>query len=194
MKKTLSTLLAAALATSAMAYTPIKGRTQKTYDLASRINRSPEQVAEFVRDRVEYRSDVAGVFVNHRGIKRRVTDDYCQTPLDTYLRGYGDCEDFAVFAASLLNRFGYQAKLYAFYKRNDNEGHAVCVVKEGSRFSVISNGKYTAGYRSVDEFIQKECPSWGMYEEFVIDQSQVDGTLPIRTVYRDKSQEKFWDE
>lgn len=56
-------------------------------------------------------------------------DDYWQTPEEFAKRKVGDCEDYAVYAKSLLDKAGYKSFIFSVFTSNGS--HAVLVYKDG---------------------------------------------------------------
>lgn len=61
---------------------------------------------------------------------------YSQTPVETYLRGAGDCEDHAIFAAYFLERAGLNGKamLILWDEDSRDNGHVVPVFYRGNGY------------------------------------------------------------
>lgn len=53
--------------------------------------------------------------------------DYWQTPLETYIKGTGDCEDFAFFVGYFAWREGRDVQIVG-YERGPNDYHAIIKV------------------------------------------------------------------
>jgi Transglutaminase-like domain. len=80
---------------------------------------TPTKVNKFLEDHIRYASDKAGKFTNYKGQTRDISDDYMQDGIDTYLRGLGDCEDYANIASDYLQNHGYETKIIAFYEKTN---------------------------------------------------------------------------
>jgi hypothetical protein len=81
------------------------------------------------------------------------------TPKHTFLHGWGDCDDLAVFGKYILNRGGYKSKIRYVHWTFDNRGHVGVVIK-------LEDGRY---FLPVD-FDQNQNRMSGPYENI----SQVD--------------------
>ena len=87
---------------------------------------------------------------------RYVSDvkDYWQTPVETFMRGAGDCEDMARFALDVLARVQKSDNVrfiiyVGYYMKNGEKrksGHAVCVFPDGEEYSFFSNNSLLKGY------------------------------------------------
>jgi len=63
--------------------------------------------------------------------------DRASHPIVTYIRGYGDCDDFARLGADLLEGIGYRSYIIFLYYRK--EGHAMCVAFKDDKFVIVNN-------------------------------------------------------
>ena len=89
---------------------------------------------------------------------RYVSDvkDYWQTPVETFMRGAGDCEDMARFAIDVLVRVqkldNVRFIIYVgYYMKNGKKrksGHAVCVFPDGEKYNFFSNNSLLKGFES----------------------------------------------
>ena len=89
---------------------------------------------------------------------RYVSDkkDYWQTPMETLIRGAGDCEDMARFALDVLVRVQKLDDVRficydGYYMKNGKKkrsGHAVCVFPVGEEHSFFSNNSLLEGFES----------------------------------------------
>lgn len=67
--------------------------------------------------------------------------EYWQTPEEFLSRQRGDCEDFALLAAALLRRAGYEAHVFSVIGEG-GYAHTVCVFKDAEgRYNVINQDK-----------------------------------------------------
>lgn len=56
----------------------------------------------------------------------------------TYELRYGDCDDYANFASTILQKHGYQVEILSIF--NQTQGHAVCVWQENNgSYNFLSN-------------------------------------------------------
>ena len=65
----------------------------------------------------------------------RDVGDYWQTPIETFNRRRGDCDDFGRFAQYCLNRHGYSSFLLVMW--NEKGGHATALFKTGDSYETI---------------------------------------------------------
>jgi len=92
---------------------------------------TPEALSEFLQKNQHYATDE---------IDGHVGTDYMESPLEFYLSGGGDCEDFANFANHMLLNNGYDTSIMLL--RSVEEAHAVCYVYLGDRHAYIDNTGY----------------------------------------------------
>ena len=83
-----------------------------------------------------------------------------QDPIDTYLRGSGDCEDYAALAAEWLTSHGYEAKIVIFDYADDDDLHAICAAKEHGKWSYLGNDGYRQGYTTIEDLVESESSGW----------------------------------
>lgn len=199
LKKTLVTLAATAMLYAgapgrAEAYEPVKGRTLETYVEMKDETDSPARVWAFFKTGLKYASDKEGEFKNYKGEKRTLGNDYMQDPVDTYLRGKGDCECYAALAYDWLKEAGYEAKIISFFAKGKNSGHAVCAVKDRGKWSYLGCDAYKRGYSSIEELVAKNEPNWAVYYELTLDQKRSTGDRASNEVYRDDEAKEEWED
>lgn len=197
LKKTIATLAATLLLYAgnpcqSKAYRPVPGRTLETYIEEKAKNNTPARVRTFFLKSIKYAADCPGKFVDYKGKRRQLINDYMQDPVDTYLRGKGDCEDYAELAHNWLTACGYETKVIAFFEKNKNSGHAICAVKENGRWAYLGNDAYSKWYNSISELVARNEPDWAVYFELVQDETRKTGDKIINPVYRDEKQKKLW--
>lgn len=77
------------------------------------------------------------------------------TPAEqTWSKGSGDCEDFALCVLKVCEDRGYNASIHLFYSLKDLEGHAVVIGEQDGQLWVSSNGDFEI-IESIDG--AKEC-------------------------------------
>lgn len=107
------------------------GRTVEQFKELEKQDWTPETLNEFMQDNMQYVSDV---FDGHQGT------DYMKSPLEFYLTGKGDCEDFANFAHYFLSKSGYEVSIINFQPERFEFGtHVVCLIQKEGNFAYISN-------------------------------------------------------
>ena len=76
--------------------------------------------------------------------------DYWQTPVETFIRGKGDCEDFARFTIDVLVRIqGIEnARFVVYCGKRLLEGHAVTVFPYNEKYSMFSNNDLLHQYNN----------------------------------------------
>ena len=72
---------------------------------------------------------------------RAETVDEWSSAEETWKRGYGDCEDFAVLVAAQCARIGIDADIYAFWAVGRPEGHAIVIGQDW----LADMGEYLGG-------------------------------------------------
>lgn len=116
----------------AEATTPLPDRNLPLLGLSFELQ-SPEQIAKFMWSHFVFEADQS-LFGK---------SDHWQKPEEFLERGKGDCEDFAIFAKSLLQRIGISSFLLNIY--SSGSGHTVCVFQVDGKYNVLdgSNIIYT---------------------------------------------------
>jgi predicted transglutaminase-like cysteine proteinase len=85
---------------------------------------TPETCMLWMNGHIRYQPDGAG-------------DEY-RDPQVTYDLGYGDCDDYAMFASYVLRQHGYETQVLSVFTATT--GHTVCVWKDAAgRYDYISN-------------------------------------------------------
>ncbi|RLG45923.1 MAG: hypothetical protein DRN90_07400 [Thermoproteota archaeon] len=79
-------------------------------------------------------------------------------PRDVFYKKYGECADAATFAAYVLEKNGYDAKVMRML---DDIGHAVCCVKLEDGLYVVDQGWFGGPFSSYNEILQ-----WYGYPRF----------------------------
>ena len=66
-------------------------------------------------------------------------EEHWKLPHETLTDGFGDCEDYSLFAWHVLRQNGYDVRLFAAF--TDDQGHAVCLfVERGAVHSICNEG------------------------------------------------------
>lgn len=87
--------------------------------------------------------------------------DRWASPEETLSLKKGDCEDFAVLAQVVLARLGISSDVIIISFKGLNQGHAVCLFKNGATYSFISSQKLIRTHGvTVTEAIQEKYPDW----------------------------------
>lgn len=72
----------------------------------------------------------------------KLHDGYCWTPYELYLRGWGDCAEFAVFGCYFAHYHGYEAYNVVLWYSYDYD-HAIAVyVDENGHYEFSTNTDY----------------------------------------------------
>lgn len=126
-----------------------KERTVESFHKLAASLDTPDKVNDYLQSSQQYRSDK---FDGHSG------NNYMESPLEFYLSGKGDCEDFANFANYTLSMHGYNTSMVGWYEVDITDfsqaGHVLCVIHNYSAYDFIDNGGYYKGFRSIDELVQ----------------------------------------
>lgn len=116
-----------------------------TIDIPGHI-KSPEELARWLHNEFTYEFQ----FPNHK-----------QTLDETLSRRAGDCEDFALLSQAVLNRIGVKNDIIIVKFRQLSIMHAVCMFKQGAKYSLISNREIVRTHgRSINEGITEVFPDW----------------------------------
>jgi len=93
--------------------------------------------------------------------RMEILDDW-QKPGETVSSRTGDCEDFAMLAASFLSRQGIKNDLIIVRFRDLPMSHAICMWQEDDgTYSFISNRKmYCTRKGSIREAVERYYPDW----------------------------------
>ncbi|MEK6960265.1 MAG: hypothetical protein AABX47_03770 [Nanoarchaeota archaeon] len=196
-KKCLSLIVATALNAGmpriSESYTPLPGRTIDSYAAIKKKMDRPDKVwAYFNSSAITYRKDQEGIFVGYDNTLRIVGKDYMQDPIDTYLSGEGDCEDYAALAADWLSAAGLPSKIIGFFERGNKNGHHICAVQYHGVWFYLGNEDYNGPYPSIQALIEKNEPNWAVYYEATLDQTKGAGERVFNEIYRnDAAKRKF---
>lgn len=113
---------------------------------------TPEKVNEFCQKNQKYGSDILD---GHNGT------DFMESPLEFYLSGKGDCEDYANFADYALKKHGYESCMITlstleFTSDKDAYCHAICLInnKEEKTYGYIDNTGHFVGFKDVDSLFR----------------------------------------
>ena len=107
----------------------IRKRAPSNWQAAKQAARSPKQIAALVSRRIKFTRD-------------QLPEHEWQTGQESWQRGYGDCEDFAVCVRELAQKAGFRSDIYVFSSKTRNEHHAVTIGTQGGRMWMSSNGSY----------------------------------------------------
>ena len=102
-----------------LANAQLSGRSLSLQILASQL-KTPEQIAHYMWRNFRFETDRA-----HFG-----RDEYWQSPKETLASKKGDCEDFALFAQTLLRMNGRTAFLLNIH--GSHYSHTIAVFKDGN--------------------------------------------------------------
>jgi len=199
LKKTILSLAAIVMlnsniSTKANGFEPIEKRTPQTYESIVKANSTPNKVWQFFNEELKYKLDKNGIFVDHRGVGRNIQmniPDFMKNPIDTYLRGGGTCKDYSRLGAETLRSHGYETKIIGVlpfdeFGSNDLIGHAICAVKEGDKWSYLSNDAYKTGYNTIHEAVRTNIPKWGIYFEVFPNENQARGSIIRNVIAKDE--------
>ncbi len=111
---------------------------------------TPQKVYDWMRTNITYRQDTSAA------------DEFCDAET-TFARGYGDCDDYAMFANYVLEQHGYATQVVSVY--TETQGHAVCVWKdEHNKMNAISNtGVQEISAPNLMNVADAVYPDWKVY-------------------------------
>ncbi len=108
---------------------------------------TPEKINEFCQKQ-KYTSDKLD---GHKGA------DFMESPLEFYLSGRGDCEDYANFADYALKKHGYESCMLVvntleFVSDKTEYKHAFCLInnKKEKTYEYIDTNGYFTGFKDID--------------------------------------------
>ena len=101
---------------------------QEIVDLIDRNKiKSLEDYAKWLKDNIHYQNDG--------------TKDIWSTPEQMLRKKTGDCEDYALLNASVLQVLGYQPHFLALVRNDLRHAHAICTFKYNGYFLWFDNAK-----------------------------------------------------
>ncbi|RLG40807.1 MAG: hypothetical protein DRO05_05440 [Thermoproteota archaeon] len=117
---------------------PTRAEDWKDFKVVVGILDTPEKITRYMKDHFTYIPDPPD-------------EDVWQTAEETFYKGGGDCEDFAIFALYCLRAHGWRYDAFDLYKNHSAAvlgiiwsgiefGHAVLVYVEEGRFYIIHSG------------------------------------------------------
>lgn len=154
---------------------PANGRNLGGYRQLREVTNTPQKMAEFLHGYLVYIHDEPRKFINHRGERIRVGSNYMYEPEDTYLRGGGDCEDYAELAADWMVYHGYEAYVISL----GDTRHTVCAVRDGGKWVYLSNDGYFSGYTSLEALIRDQAFSFPASRRLLPDPEEYTGYVVV---------------
>ncbi len=86
--------------------------------------------------------------------------DHWQTPEEFWVRGVGDCEDYALLARLALEQLGYEAHVVSFYGADDL-GHTVTIFRDGGDYRILNEDRLEPiRAASLEEALSTLNPGW----------------------------------
>jgi hypothetical protein len=104
--------------------------------------RDPKKVCREIAERVTY------VIDPWRGVV-----DYVAAPALTWVRRYGDCDDFAYLAAEATSSLGYRAWIVTYITWNLYASHTVCVLRVDCKYRVFDQGLRGGVFETLGEAV-----------------------------------------
>lgn len=93
--------------------------------------------------------------------------EYWQTPVETYIRRKGDCDDYARFAVHCLNEHKYDASVLMIIK--SPIGHATAIFPDKNSLVTICNwglvDHLSHDISQVTKFWFADCDGWVLFDE-----------------------------
>ena len=120
-----------------------KRAPKQTWREAIAASDTPSQVCRVLSSGVRYRRD---------------NGDSWQSVEDTWSRGAGDCEDFALCVHEFCRMLGVDVEIRIYYPIDCYEGHVVAVGQWNGKQWVASNGKYCEAKdnEAIDRYVARE--------------------------------------
>jgi hypothetical protein len=100
----------------------------------------PESICREIAERVTYVIDPW-----HGAV------DYVAVPALTWVRRYGDCDDFAYLAAEAMSSLGYRAWIITYITWNLYASHTVCVIRIDCKYRVFDQGLHGGGFETLGD-------------------------------------------
>lgn len=142
--------------------------------------RTPEQIALYMWRHFAFEAD-------QRQFGRH---DHWQSPEELLANQKGDCEDFALFAHSLLKRNGFSSLLLSIYGKRF--AHTVCVFKENGKYNAIDGTdvkRFEA--ENIRELSSQLYPFWETSTVVAPSSVSKSGVLLAELTKRVKAQSRF---
>lgn len=112
---------------------------------------TPVKVYDYIQKNFRYAFDDEKLDPKHEGDGHPGTN-WFQSPIETFTKRKGDCEDFANFAKYNLNVNGYRSVVGAFWQYDiTKEAHAVCIFLDKDGFGVVE--QRNPGIKPTERFI-----------------------------------------
>lgn len=108
-----------------------RGRNVAKFKKICKSTWTPKTLNNFLQKNILY---VLDTMDGHKGT------EYMKSPLEFYLTGKGDCEDFANFADDVLSKNGYETSIVAL--RCIEEAHAICYIQTKKGYAYIDPTGY----------------------------------------------------
>ncbi len=123
---------ASAQSLATVASVPSKSWMQRTFgredwSTVAKAYETPREICRMIERSVRYTEEKA---------------DQWSTSQDTWNRGRGDCEDFAICIQELCRQSGLPARVHLYFPAGGREGHAVLVGEWNGKIWFSSNGSY----------------------------------------------------
>ena len=121
-----------------------------TFFATLQIFTSPKDIANFLHQNFKFAPDE----------KIFGEEDYWQAPEEFWKNRKGDCEDYALFSKSALEKLGIEAFVVSLYG-DRGYGHTVTVFREEGRYNVINEDRlYNFRSKSIEEALTRIHPGW----------------------------------
>jgi predicted transglutaminase-like cysteine proteinase len=123
---------------------------EQSFARVVQMNGSPEKCFSWMQSNIQYKPDAG-------------PEDEFRNPETTFQLGYGDCDDYALFAEYVLKNHGYDCETVSVF--NSTEGHAVCVWKgSDGKYNYLSNkGVRNISADDLNQVSKDIYPDWGVY-------------------------------
>lgn len=111
---------------------------------------SPDELSKWLKKNIRFQED--------RFLFGK--EDYWQSPEEFFKHKSGDCEDYAIFAQTILKSQGIESYVVSFYGPNAY-AHTVLIYQDEEGYSVLNQDKLKR-YRAptIEEALSKIYPRW----------------------------------
>jgi len=124
--------------------------SQVTLESLTQSYSTPEALTRFLREQMTFEED--------RELFGRT--DYWQSPEEFLSRRKGDCEDYAFFTQSLLERLGFRTFVFSLFGRK-GYAHTVTVFKEKGNYHVVNQDRLIRlNAKTLEEIASRMYPDW----------------------------------
>lgn len=126
----------------------VKRHEKELYRGGSEIQSWKNDIHKFSKKRTKKETLIAVNNYVNKKVQYRTDDkvwnksDYWASPAETFAKGLGDCDDYAIAKYFTLKQLGFSEKdmrLVVLKDKSKNEIHAVLAVKNGASYYILDN-------------------------------------------------------